>query len=146
MHRKDFLKMIGGTAAALSIPKSLFSFSLRGNIKRPNILWIVTEDINDDLGCYGDKYSYTPNLDKLANEGVRFTNVFDHSLIATAAWFEKSFAKSRILNIIRLKTGSLISNGNLQFFPANRVFDYDFFCGITFIAMLNSIEKSLLKS
>jgi N-sulfoglucosamine sulfohydrolase len=79
MHRKDFLKMIGGTAAALSIPKSLFSFSLRGNIKRPNILWIVTEDINDDLGCYGDKYSYTPNLDKLANEGVRFTNVFDHS-------------------------------------------------------------------
>ena len=79
MHRKDFLKMIGGTVAALSIPKPLFSFPLRENEKRPNILWIVTEDINDDLGCYGDKYSYTPNLDKLAREGIRFTNVYDHS-------------------------------------------------------------------
>ena len=79
MYRRDFLKMVGGTAAALSIPKSLFSFPLRENEKRPNILWIVTEDINDDLSCYGDKYSYTPNLDKLAGEGIRFTNVYDHS-------------------------------------------------------------------
>ena len=79
MYRRDFLKMVGGTAAALSIPKPLFSFPLNDNEKRPNILWIVTEDINDDLSCYGDKYSYTPNLDKLASEGIRFTNVYDHS-------------------------------------------------------------------
>ena len=79
MDRRDFLKMVGGTAAALSIPKPLFSFPFKENDKRPNILWIVTEDINDDLGCYGDKYSYTPNLDKLASEGIRFTNVYDHS-------------------------------------------------------------------
>ena len=57
MDRRDFLKMVGGTAAALSIPKPLFSFPFKENDKRPNILWIVTEDINDDLGCYGDKYS-----------------------------------------------------------------------------------------
>ena len=79
MYRRDFLKMVGGTAAALSMPKSLFSFQTGENEKRPNILWIVTEDINNDLGCYGDKYSYTPNLDKLAGEGIRFTNVYDHS-------------------------------------------------------------------
>jgi len=79
MDRRNFLKMLGGTAAALSIPKPLYSFPFKGNEKRPNILWIVTEDINDDLGCYGDKYSYTPNLDKLASEGIRFTNVYDHS-------------------------------------------------------------------
>ena len=79
MYRRDFLKMVGGTAAALSFPKPFFNFPLKENEKRPNILWIVTEDINDDLSCYGDKYSYTPNLDKLAGEGIRFTNVYDHS-------------------------------------------------------------------
>ncbi len=43
---------------------------------RPNILWISTEDISPDLGCYGDSYSITPNLDRLAAEGVRYTNAF----------------------------------------------------------------------
>ena len=33
---------------------------------RPNILWLTTEDIGPALGCYGDKYSVTPTLDKLA--------------------------------------------------------------------------------
>lgn len=44
--------------------------------KRPNILWLVGENISHDLGCYGAKNVHTPNLDKLAAEGVRFTNVF----------------------------------------------------------------------
>ncbi len=79
MYRRDFLKMVSGTAAALSLPKPFFKFTISEIEKRPNILWIVTEDINDDLGCYGDKYSYTPNLDKFAGEGIRFTNVYDHS-------------------------------------------------------------------
>jgi N-sulfoglucosamine sulfohydrolase len=44
--------------------------------KRPNILWLVGENISHDLGCYGAKNVHTPNLDRLAAEGVRFTNVF----------------------------------------------------------------------
>lgn len=43
---------------------------------RPNILWISTEDISPDLGCYGDAYAVTPNVDKLAAQGVRYTNAF----------------------------------------------------------------------
>ncbi len=43
---------------------------------RPNILWITCEDISSNLGCYGDDYAVTPNLDRLATEGVRFTNAF----------------------------------------------------------------------
>ncbi|HEU4390933.1 MAG TPA: sulfatase-like hydrolase/transferase, partial [Blastocatellia bacterium] len=43
---------------------------------RPNILWISTEDISPDLRCYGDEYAVTPNLDKLAAQGVRYTNAF----------------------------------------------------------------------
>lgn len=44
--------------------------------QRPNILWIVSEDNSPQLGCYGDPYARTPNLDQLAREGVRFSNAF----------------------------------------------------------------------
>lgn len=42
---------------------------------RPNILWLVGENLCHDLGCYGAKNVRTPHLDLLAAEGVRFTNV-----------------------------------------------------------------------
>lgn len=47
--------------------------------ERPNILWISLEDISPDLGCYGDAYAITPNLDKFASEGARFTRAFTHA-------------------------------------------------------------------
>ena len=43
---------------------------------RPNILWIVAENMKLDLGCYGAKNVRTPNLDALAAAGVRYTRVF----------------------------------------------------------------------
>lgn len=46
------------------------------NGDRPNILWISCEDISPNLGCYGDDYARTPNLDALAAEGARFTHAF----------------------------------------------------------------------
>ena len=42
----------------------------------PNILWITAEDMSATLGCYGDEYANTPNIDKLATESVRYTNAF----------------------------------------------------------------------
>ena len=47
--------------------------------ERPNILWIVGENLKLDLGCYGAKNVKTPNLDKLAAEGERYTKVFSTS-------------------------------------------------------------------
>lgn len=44
--------------------------------KKPNIIWLVMEDISPDLGSYGNKLVSTPNLDKLADEGMRFTNAY----------------------------------------------------------------------
>lgn len=44
--------------------------------KRPNVLWITCEDISPDLGCYGVSGAATPTLDRLADEGVRYTNAF----------------------------------------------------------------------
>jgi len=46
---------------------------------RPNIIWIVGEDMGPELGCYGDKNAITPNIDRLAREGARFTRAFTHA-------------------------------------------------------------------
>ncbi len=42
----------------------------------PNILLIVAEDMSDHVGVYGDALAQTPNSDRLATQGMRFTNVF----------------------------------------------------------------------
>ena len=44
--------------------------------KLPNILWLTTEDNSPFLGCYGDSFATTPNLDKLASEGFRYTHAY----------------------------------------------------------------------
>ncbi|MBG0859270.1 MAG: sulfatase [Bacteroidales bacterium] len=49
---------------------------------RPNILWISTEDMSPHLGCYGDNLARTPNIDRLASQGIRFTNVFTTAAIS----------------------------------------------------------------
>ena len=43
---------------------------------RPNILWITAEDMSATLGCYGDEYAVTPNIDRLATQSVRYTHTF----------------------------------------------------------------------
>lgn len=50
--------------------------------KQPNILWISTEDLSPKLGCYGDKVAKTPNIDRLASQGIRYTNVFTTAAIS----------------------------------------------------------------
>jgi arylsulfatase A-like enzyme len=49
---------------------------LRAAVRRPNILWLVAENIDHDLGCYGEKNVHTSNVDRLAAQGVRYTRVF----------------------------------------------------------------------
>ncbi len=51
----------------------------------PNILWITCEDLNAYLGSYGDTQAITPNLDRLASEGVRFTQAFAPAPVCSPA-------------------------------------------------------------
>ncbi len=43
---------------------------------RYNVIWISAEDMGPELGCYGNNDLSTPNIDRLANEGVRYTNAY----------------------------------------------------------------------
>lgn len=51
--------------------------------KAPNILFILCDDMGyGDLGCYGQKYVQTPNLDRMAQEGMRFTQAYAGSPVS----------------------------------------------------------------
>ncbi|NIJ45326.1 arylsulfatase A-like enzyme [Wenyingzhuangia heitensis] len=43
---------------------------------KPNILFIAVDDLRPELGCYGSKEAITPNIDKLASQGVLFNNAY----------------------------------------------------------------------
>ena len=45
-------------------------------IKKPNILWISSEDHGPHMGCYGDTYATTPNVDQLAARGMLFKHAW----------------------------------------------------------------------
>jgi N-sulfoglucosamine sulfohydrolase len=90
MDRRTFLRLASGSlVAALSSgvqPSLARVASERGRAAdRPNFLWISTEDISPDLGCYGDPYAVTPNLDRFAAQGVRYNNVFSHAGVCAPA-------------------------------------------------------------
>ena len=55
----------------------LFSFQLQAQQQKPNIVFILADDLGiGDIGVYGQTKIKTPNLDKLAKKGVRFTNFY----------------------------------------------------------------------
>jgi len=77
--RRDFLRAVGFCASAFAV--SGCTVTRRPSISEeserpPNILWITCEDVSPRLGCYGDELAITPNLDKLAGEGERYTKAF----------------------------------------------------------------------
>jgi N-sulfoglucosamine sulfohydrolase len=54
----------------------LFLESLTFAADRPNILWITLEDMSPTLGCYGDSYANTPNMNEFSKTAVLYTNAF----------------------------------------------------------------------
>ena len=52
---------------------------------RPNVLWITCEDIGPELGCYGDEYATTPNLDRLAAKGMKYLYAWSNAPVCAPA-------------------------------------------------------------
>src|SRR3954447_19386279 len=50
-----------------------------------NILWILGDDLGTQLGCYGDPLVKTPNIDRLASHGIRFTNAHTTGPVCSAS-------------------------------------------------------------
>ncbi len=82
MDRRQFLKSTAFGAAALILPgcsPSSSEISKAGKDKktRPNFLFILADDYGwSQLGCYGSRYYETPNIDRLAAEGMKFTDAY----------------------------------------------------------------------
>ena len=54
--------------------------------EKPNIIvWVADDQYLESVGCYGAEPSYTPNIDKLASEGMRFTRAYSTTSICTPA-------------------------------------------------------------
>lgn len=75
------LENLGCTALILV---GLLAVPLRAT-DRPNILWLIAEDFSPHLGCYGTREVWTPNLDRLAAEGVRYTRCFTTAPVCSAS-------------------------------------------------------------
>lgn len=75
MDRRNFLKYAGTGIVSAGMCGAI-SPAIGAGRKRPNILWICAEDMSPHMSCYGERTIETPNIDRLAREGVRFENAF----------------------------------------------------------------------
>ena len=83
---------------------SIFPFiaSLQGTTRsKPNIIYILLDDAGyGDLSCYGQKHFKTPNIDRLAKEGIKFTQHYSGSTVC---------APTRSVLMTGLHTGHTLS-------------------------------------
>lgn len=69
--------LIFGILSIQNLTDVLYSQNIVQNTSKPNIIILFTDDQGmGDVSCYGNEKIQTPNLDKMANEGARFTNFY----------------------------------------------------------------------
>jgi len=89
MKRRDFLRAAGAGAMSLAMGGCAggpAGFANTKSEKRPNIVFIVVDDMGwADLGCYGGKQIKTPNINRMAKEGIRFTDGYSGCTVCAPA-------------------------------------------------------------
>ena len=90
INRRNFLTLAGVTAAGALLTgctEELFSASVQGAGRpadKPNFIIIFCDDLGyGDIGCFGSKKHRTPNIDQMANEGMKFTSFYVTSGVCT---------------------------------------------------------------
>jgi iduronate 2-sulfatase len=76
LSRREFLCLSGSSAAAGLLALSGYAAVARPKVKRPNILFIIVDDLRPELGCYGTPVIQTPNIDAVAGRGVVFSRAY----------------------------------------------------------------------
>ena len=114
MQRRDFFRTAGLGIASMALPGCLNAASKTvGGNKHPNIIYILVDDLGyGDLGCYGQKRIKTPSLDKMANEGMRFTQHYSGSTVC---------APSRCCLMTGYHTGHALVRGNKELVPSGQM-------------------------
>src|SRR5688572_5918450 len=97
--------------AALLVLVTLSSPAFAEAAKKPHIVFVYADDLGPgDLGCWGGEVAPTPNIDRMAGEGIRFTNYYSASPICSpsrcglltgqfpARWKITSFLQTRAGN------------------------------------------------
>ncbi len=105
--RREFVKTMGLSAAALTLTGCTSATARRSASKaRPNIVYILADDLGyAEVGCYGQKKIRTPNIDKLATEGMKFAQHYSGNPVC---------APSRCTLMTGLHTGHAQIRGNKQ--------------------------------
>lgn len=86
LTRRDFLATLGAGIGASVIPTPSKA-QTTAPAARPNILWIVSEDNNPYLGCYGDSVARTPTLDGLAARGILYEHCYSAAPVCAPSRF-----------------------------------------------------------
>ncbi len=114
MKRRQFVQTIGLGVASLAIPGCLGG--KKPWAKKPNILFIMTDDhASHAMSCYGSRINTTPNIDRIATEGVRFENCFCTNSICAPSRAVILTGKHSHLNGVR--DNALRFDGTQQTFP-----------------------------
>lgn len=108
MRRRDFLRSIGlgTTALVLSCRSDVIQTTSAKSRNKPNIVYILADDLGyAEVGCYGQTKIRTPNIDKLATEGMKLTQHYSGNPVC---------APSRCALMTGLHTGHAQVRNNMQ--------------------------------
>jgi arylsulfatase A-like enzyme len=108
LNRRQFLNQLGLSSIGLITASNLFQFSCLPEKwrRKPNIIFILADDLGyGDLSCYGQTKFQTPHLDRMAAEGIRFTDHYAGSTVC---------APSRCSLMTGLHTGHARVRGNWE--------------------------------
>lgn len=84
MNRRDLLKALGAGTMALAVRSRILAD--QSSDKKPNIIFIMADDLGyQELGCYGQQKIKTPNIDRMAAEGMRFRQYYTGSAVCAPA-------------------------------------------------------------
>ncbi|HET8548171.1 MAG TPA: sulfatase [Bryobacteraceae bacterium] len=132
MNRRTFLT----TTASLATASAQTS-------RRSNVLLLIADDLGRHTGAYGDTIAVTPNLDRLAREGVRFTNAFCTTASCSAS---RSVIHSGLHNHANGQYGHAHAEHNFSYLPHVRPIssllrDNGFRTGVIGKLHVNPIER-----
>ncbi len=116
MRRREFLEK-SGTALSAFLISGLMMENCSSKRRKPNIIYILADDLGyGELGCYGQKIIKTPNLDRLAKTGMKFTDHYSGSPVC---------APSRCVLLTGKHSGHAYIRGNDEMADRGNIWDFE---------------------